>query len=255
MSEMNAIDIGVPQGSVLGPLLLLIFINKITDYVNEGALTMFADDTTVMVSAMTPEELKQGLKSVLDQFDGWCKANSLVLNLEKTVYIHFRTRSKSPIVEIDYLNHSKNTKFLGLCVEDTLSWQVHVKYVVEKINSGYFAINRLKDSLETKELLSIYDSLIYSHLSYNVIFWGDSIESNRVFIAQKRVIRLLFSVPSLSSCRPYFMRHGILTFPCLYIFKTLLYIKHNENTHPIGQDFHSKHPNERYYGNRFAPSN
>lgn len=100
-------------------------------------------------------------------------------------------------------------------------------YWVKKLNTSYYAINKLKLCLPLNSILDVYYSLVYSHLQYNILLWGASVDVNRIFIAQKRIMRMIFNVSPLSSCRPLFIEHRILTVPCIYIYKSLMNTRRN----------------------------
>lgn len=206
----------------------------------DGLTVMFADDTSVVVSARSSEELTDKIYLTIREFGEWCARNNLILNTEKTVYINFRTSRLRPEVHLDNnLASSRSAKFLGLYLDEYLSWTSHIDYVSRKINAGYYAISQLRDLVDEPALVNIYYSLVYSHLSYNVILWGNATNSQRIFINQKRIIRLIFRLKSMSSCKPVFRENKIMSFPCLYIYKTLLHIKRKSSEFKTNADFHS----------------
>lgn len=238
-SHVFKTDIGVPQGSVLGPLLFLLFINEMPECFTDGSVITFADDTSIVVSGRTPEELQISVKMVVDAFNNYCSRNNLILNVDKTVYINFKLVASRPSITVEPFKCEPSTKFLGTYIDESLNWQVHLNYVASKINMGYYAILRLKDTLPLNSLINAYYSMVYCHLSYNVILWGNCVNNSRILIAQKKVLRLLFNLKYRDSCKNYFIRHKILTFPCIFILKCLMYVKHNQ----ANLDKNNKHHN------------
>lgn len=244
LSEERHVDVGVPQGSVLGPLLFVIFVNEMPEYVKRGNVVMFADDTSVVVSAGTPAELKTSVNEAIRQFKYWCSSNNLILNLDKSVYIHFKSSTARDSVPVENIRRYEGTKFLGLMLDEIIRWCDHVDHVTKKLNSVYYVISQLRNEFETSTLLTVYYSMAYCHLNYCIVLWGNSVDSDRVFLAQKRMIRLIFRVDSRASCRPVFVANEILSLPCLYIYKLLLFVKQNCDINESGNftknsDLHS----------------
>lgn len=232
-SEEYGVDLGVPQGSVLGPLMFLLFINDLPHHLTCLLLTLFADDTSVVISARSCGELQVACETLVTQFVNWCHPNRLMLNVDKTVCVYFglknfeRGNLRIRYVE-DIIVPSECTKFLGVYIDRNLSWTTHVDYLCKKLNTIFFAILRVKNVLPVGSLLDIYYSLVYCHLTYNIILWGSCVDISRIFIAQKRIIRKIFNLSSRTSCRPVFNANRLLPLPCIYILKCLVYAKENE---------------------------
>ncbi|KAK9884566.1 hypothetical protein WA026_007409 [Henosepilachna vigintioctopunctata] len=130
-------------------------------------------------------------------------------------------------------------KFLGIYVDQNLRWSDHVDYVSKILNKSRYALSRIRDSMPLESLLTVYYSYVYCQMSYNVILWGNSADSFRIFLCQKRIIRTLLNLPLRESCRQHFIRHKILTFPCIYILNCILYIKDNINSFKTHSAVHS----------------
>lgn len=216
-SELHDVTIGVPQGSVLGPLIFMLFINELPNYLSHGHLTMFADDITVTLSAETPEKLQELVNHALQEVNSWSQRDRLILNNTKTVFIHFYMQRSLPhnINLCENINLSHSTKLLGTHLDAKLTWDVHIEHVCNQLNKAYFAILQLKSTLDISGILNIYYALAYSHISLNIICWGSAKDRDRVFISQKRIIRLIFSMEFNESCRRIFINKKILTTPCI----------------------------------------
>ena len=228
-SQVNTLELGVPQGSVLGPLLFILYVNDLPANIKQGHVTMYADDTTITVSAGTSEELCQNVTSVCNDMNIWCRKNGLILNTDKTVYMSMFNRKPVNNLE-DKLNIklSESVKFLGSLIDPQLTYSSQIDHVCSKLNSAYFAILSLKNTLDVQGLLSVYYALAFSHMANNVVCWG-SAQCNRIFICQKRILRLIFGIKARESCREIFIRRGILTFPSIYIHRCLSYLNNNRS--------------------------
>lgn len=227
LSESRPVSLGVPQGSVLGPLLFLLFVNDLPKNISNGHITMFADDTTVAVSARSLEELTTTVNNVTVEMVRYCRSNQLILNANKTVHMNLYIRRPIPSNYFPNITFSKSTKLLGVILDSTLSFEEHIDHVCAKLNSAYFAIVNLRSSLNADSLLTVYFSLAYNHLSSHTLVWGCAADISRVFIGQKRLIRLIFGLKPRESCRTVFIQQRILTFPCIFILKSVMFLKNN----------------------------
>lgn len=230
-SEVKTVNMGVPQGSVLGPLLFLLYANDLPLNISTGLVTMYADDTSVVVASDTLEGLSDGIRSVCVDMERWCRTNHLILNVQKTEYMNMFIKKPLPSTFETHQNivFSANAKFLGTVIEPNLKFYKHIEFVCSKLNSAFFAILSLKNTLGEAGLLSVYFSLAYSHLSNNIISWGNHPMWDRAFIAQKRIIRLIFDLKPRASCRPIFINKKILTLPCVFIFKCVMFVNSNKH--------------------------
>lgn len=216
--------LGVPQGSVLGPLLFLLAINDLPEALTVGYTILFADDTSVAVSSDTPGDLLLTINRVVGDMAKWCDQNQLVLNADKTTVMYFHRRRE---LSGHVINFAPFVKVLGVTLDESLTWEAHIDSVAKKLNSAYYAIMQLKTSLSIKYLKSVYYAMVYSVLSYNVIVWGQAIEWKRVFISQKRILRLIYNLGYNESCRNTFRSSELLTFPSIYIYKCATFMKEN----------------------------
>ena len=246
-SSVFVTNTGVPQGSVLGPLLFLLYINDMPSYINADHLTLYADDTTAAVSASSGEGLTAKIEVVMSDFKAWCWSNKLVLNLEKTVIILF-TPTKRKVIKLHLNNNCRldnSTKFLGLYLDQNLTWENQVDAVCKKLKNNFYLLLNIKTKFSRSSLITVYYALIYSHLNNNIILWGNSVGNRRVFVLQKRIIRLIFNLKPKHSCRTTFKTNSILPLPSIYILKTLLFIKENLNLYPTNAESHSYNTRER----------
>ena len=216
-STLKLISCGVPQGSILGPLLFLLYINDMTYCCKYLQFLLFADDTNLLYSNPDLWQLMQIVNDELDLLSDWFKANRLSLNVKKTNYMMFGYKKvvcQCPITKINFCIKINNvniteveyTKFLGVIIDKKLTWQRHVTYISNKIAKSLYVLNRLKHKLPSYALCSLYYSLIYPHLIYYIILWGCAAKSilNELLILQKRAVRILNKCPYLSHSDPLF---------------------------------------------------
>lgn len=246
LSDPKKINCGVPQGSIISPLLFSLFINDLDKFLSKSnnKVILYADDCTVVISANSLQELEFESNEILQKFSQWCSKNRLLVNNSKTCFMPFFLRREFPENPLLMLGNKPiervtNFKFLGVYLDPRLKWCNHLDHVVSKLNSAFFAIRNLKNILDRKELLNTYYALAYSHMSYGIMFWGQSTDLARIFVQQKRILRKIFSLNPLDSCRPYFLQHRILPLPCILIFHSVLFVRKHPDLFTLNSSVHS----------------
>jgi len=171
---------GVPQGLILGSLLFLIYINDLSLSINKLAKPiLFADDTTIIISNANPDEFQKNINSIMTEITSWFQSNLLSLNYNKTHFMQFQTKKQIEgeiqILPPNSINSNINsTKFLGVIINNSLSWKDHITAITSRLNKACYAIRLLKPFLTMNTLRMIYFSYAHSVLSYGIIFWGNS---------------------------------------------------------------------------------
>ena len=209
-SAWSRVKQGVPQGSVLGPQLTLIYINDLPKFVNEKSVPiLFADDTSILVSHPNPTEFCNVINTVFQILSDFFQNNLLSLNLDKTHFIRFVTKNKN-LIELNSKFDNKlppitsTTNFLGLTVNCSLTWTNHIDCLATKLSKTCYLIRNIKPYLSISTLRMVYHSLFHSIMSFGLIFWGNSPHSPIIFKMQKRVLRILGGVGYRDSCRELF---------------------------------------------------
>ena len=221
---------GVPQVSVLGPLLFTIYINDLPHIIQQFAKpVIYADGTNILIQATNIMELHAKVSDT-NTIKEWFLANGLTLNLDKTNIIKFSPQKrKEEHNHLSYLNVIKETdslKFLGLELDKFLHWKNHIDKLLPKLSSACFVIRPMLSHCNTTTTKMIYFSYFHSILEYGIAFWANSNESDKVFKLQKRVIRLTGNNVR-TSCRPLFPRLGIMTLSSQYIFSLMRFLSRN----------------------------
>ena len=201
-SDFETVTFGVPQGSILGPLLFLLFINDLPLYINNVSADLYADDTTLYDVQNSIEMIEHNLQIGLNQLHIWCKYNGMVLNSAKTKVMLITTsqkRHRLPSINLN-LNYSEeslkvvsNDKILGVFVDDNLVWSDHVRHVCKKISSYIWLLSKIKYFLSLEHRVQFYKSYIQLHIDFCSIVWANSSESNKMKILkmQKRACRVI----------------------------------------------------------------
>lgn len=220
-SELRNVSCGVPQGSILGPLLFLLYINDLTTACKDSKPILFADDTTLIYHDIDEQVLHNKVNSELDTLYNWFASNKLSLNIEKTQLVKFE-RSRPRIIP-DYLPHIKinNTiihesdfvKFLGVYIDKSFSWKEHISRKCSQISKIVGTLSRLKNILPNKVLVTIYNSLILPCISYGAVAWGntDPKQTKRLNILQKRAVRIIDRQKYNSHTSPILKKLKLLT--------------------------------------------
>lgn len=236
-SKEAHISCGVPQGSILGPLLFLIYVNDLPDALGSvvGSLSQYADDTNIVVSGDDLSSVVENTSTAFEAVNLWCEDNFLNLNVNKTEIIFFCTdhsRINFPsVIDIQTYNLSvsDSVKFLGIHVDKSLKWNRHVDYLNRKLASVLYSINVIKYQVGFETLKVVYFANMQSLLSYGIIFWGGSSYAYRIFVTQKMALRSMLRLPYRHSCRGLFRSNNILTVPALFILNSVLFLRKHSN--------------------------
>ena len=240
-SDKLKLKYSVPQGSILGPTLFILYINDLPNIDKLTQYIFFADDANMIITGYTFEEVSEKVNALLQKIQNWVIGNGLKLNLSKTKYMIFTNKAKQNI-DVNIcgipIEESECERFLGVLISSNLSWANHINLLASKISRNAGILYKLKDLLPESTLKTLFHSFVQSHLNYCSSVWGlgSKNSTNKLFIAQKKAIRSLryklsYRPPVNSAVnvhchtKEFFSKLKILTLPNL-IAKNCLLMMH-----------------------------
>ena len=217
-SSTQTIKCGVPQGSILGPLFFILYINDLPRASKLTEPLLFADDTSIFFSHSNPDYLETVLNNELLNIDVWLRCNKLSINVQKTNYVVFcpSQRKVNHSFSLSFggqpLIQSNVTKFLGVYLDEHLTWKNHINFVCKQIAKSVGILSRTRFYLSCKTKLMLYYTLIYPYITYCNSTWSSTYVSNlnRIYYLQKRVVRAITNSEYRAHTAPLFSKLKIL---------------------------------------------
>ena len=234
---------GVPQGSVLGPLLFLMYINDLNYVITHSKVYHFADDTCLLYSDKNPKKIEKCINEDLKILNFWLHANKISLNTKKTEIIIFRSQHNNTHYDFNFrinkerINISNTTKYLGVHLDQHLTWVIHVSNLLPKLNRANGMLAKIRHSVSHQVLLSIYHALFQSHLNYAAQVWGQPLTDTKKKIntAQNKALRIICNKAPRSTENPLYLENKILKLPDLIHFQNFsLVLRHYKGLTPRG---------------------
>ena len=234
-SAWEKITDGVPQGSVLGPLLFLTYVNDLPKTINDRtAPILFTDDMSIIVKSSNSKDFQTNKVTAFNCVNKWFKVNLLSINADKTHYIQFKTKNK-PTLDINIacsdnlITTVPKIKFWGIYIHDSINWSCHIEYVIPKLSSSCYVMRSIKPFMFPNTLKTVYYSYFNAIMSHGLPFRGNSHHAVKVFRMHKRIVRIMMGCKNRVSCRNLFRRLEILPFVSQYILSLMLSVNKNKN--------------------------
>lgn len=233
LSSVLEITSGVPQGSILGPLLFNIYINDIVNICPRAHFVIYADDASLFFSGIDADEITRTAKMTLKALDEWSRNNCLQINTTKTKGVLFRPKNKRVIANVpltisgDEIELVNDIKTLGVFFSYDLSWDIHVDKLSSRLSQVSGTLWKCKAILSTQVKLRLYNALFFSLLCYGHLIWGTTTKANlnKLTLIQKRAARAICNEHFLAHTKPIFLKLGIISVTNLYEYRVLVMSK------------------------------
>lgn len=242
LSDECHIECGVPQGSVLGPILFLLYINDIQNSSNILKFHLFADDTSTIYSNNELKNIQEVYNKELIKVSEWLTANKLTLNILKSNVVIFHPKYKKINEKIEIKINQKTikennyAKYLGVLIDKNLTWNEHIQSINFKISKGNGILYKLRDFVSKQILRTLYYSFIQPYIDYGLLNWGSAPKSYLEIIRKNlnKTIRIMSFKGKYESTKELFENFKILDFDSNHKYKigTFMY-KLNNNLLPI----------------------
>ena len=262
-SELGNISCGVPQGSVLGPLLFLVYVNDIGYSVPNTTCTvkLFADDTNLFISRESVDDLQVDAGKVILQLSNWFSVNKLSLSLDKTCYTIFgvtesdKCKFNLKIGDV-VLQQVEYSKYLGVLIDAKLTWQQHIDYVFSKVIKFTSIFYRISHRLNIDILKMIYFAFVHPHLAYGIEIYGNTYQTHlsRLIILNNKLLRILQNAAYETPVANLYAKFNTLALPDLHTFQVLKivhkFIYHHEKLPYVFSTYFTKNSMWHSYNTR-----
>lgn len=231
-SAATEVSIGVPQGSILGPLLFIIYVNDFSRICTNSTCLLYADDTAIFFEARSEEELQNRIDTEIPKIVNWFNSNKLSINASKTYCQMYNNTEniiniKARIGDTD-IEFTDCIKYLGMYIDKDLKWRSHINHISNILSRNAGIIKKSSFFLERKQLLLLYNSLFLPYINYCCLVWGHSAPTllDRLNKIQKKVIRVISKQHRLAHTNPIFENLKILKIKDIAVQQSVI-LMHN----------------------------
>ena len=231
ISHVETVNIGVPQGAVLAPLLFLLYINDLVNVSKLFQYVLFADDTTLCSSDGNFADLVSEVNLELENIKNWMFTNRLSLNSDKTYSVIFSNCDYNTVINPIIFNNrfveiETNGKFLGVILDNKLTFKYHISFLCNKISKTVGILYKVKDYVPQHIMIQLYYSFVYPYIHYCNIVWSNTYHTHLTPLVtlQKKLIRIITNSDYLEHSNPLFKQTGILTTNQVHAYLLSIYM-------------------------------
>ena len=236
-SHINDLSYGVPQGSVLGPLLFLIYINDLNSAVKFSYIRYFADDRNILYRHMSLRKINQRINFDLKNIVEWLRANKIALNTNKTEIVLFRTPRKRITRKINFrisgqkIELKSSVKYLGLVIDEFLNWKTQYTILRTKLERSIGLLAKLRYFVSANLLRTVYYAIFDSYLLYRCHVWGQNKNgsTNEISALQDKALRVISFKNRNTTAGPLYKEKKVIKFFNLIMFYNCLYVAEHLN--------------------------
>ncbi|KAK9884015.1 hypothetical protein WA026_004950 [Henosepilachna vigintioctopunctata] len=216
-SSVLNVEQGIPQGSILGSLLFIIYMNDLPKNL-ACHMVLYADDTCFALKDKQEKKLEIRYQQTMQTSGSWFRANKLLLNESNCKTMTFTTSRMLP---------SNEVKFLGVILDNRLTWRNHCHKLNESLQSSICAIRRVRKIISIEAAKTVYYGLFHSRMLYALELWGVTCHVKEILTSQKEALRAIEAVNSLCHCKPIFKKHRVLTVVAELILRLVMNVANN----------------------------
>ena len=263
-SSLKTISHGVPQGSVLGPLLFIIFINDMHNSIEHSKMHHYADDTNLLLTDNSLKKINKYVNPDLSLLCHWLRANKLSLNTSKTEIIIFRPKNKQINKKLNFrisaqkIDICNKVQYLGVVLEENLEWNTHLNTLKLKLNRAIVLLCKIRHYVPKFLLKTLYYTIFHSHLIYTCQIWGQGSNTlNKIQPLQDKAVRIINFKPDNHNVGELYKRDKILKVSVYIKLLNSLFVRDvllNSSIPPF-QNFFTKSENLHQHNTRHAQQN